>query len=658
MAFMVNRITIRIAVLMVLVAVAAVAQQPWVPVGPDGGDVRTLTRDPHQSNRILLTTSAGMIFESVDGGMNWTRLARVGDRNDYVIDALIFHPTRVGLVYAAAWSIEDNRSGDVLKSLDGGRTWKKSKEMHGESVRALAMSASDPELLVAGTLTGVHRSTDGGEHWSLISPPNHPDIRNVESIAIDPKNPEVIYAGTWHLPWKTTDGGLTWKNIKQGVIDDSDVFSIIIDPVATNNVYISACSGIYRSETAGDLFKKAQGIPSTSRRTRVLMQDPQRSEVVYAGTTEGLFRTLDAGQTWTRLSAANIIINDILIDSADNRKILLATDRSGVLASSDMGATFAASNRGFAHRQVASLLGDSRNRDIVYAGLINDKEFGGVFVSRDGGSIWQQMSSGLEGADIYTLRQNAAGDLFAGTNRGVFAYTAVASDYRWKALQVNTTPKVTGKGKARKTVKPALMNFRVNDLDITTDLWLAAGSSGLFTSTDKGKTWIGGMKEGLTDFVAVRRLGNSVIAAARRGILASHDGGLTWKRGSIPEYTITDAALDESGNMYFAAREGLFRSIDGGMNWERMKRFPVNNVNSIMWDHERQRLFATSSNAERMFESSDAGDHWRGVDVGWALKSLRVAGDHVFAATQFDGIVVRSTGERASGAVASGGSQD
>jgi hypothetical protein len=81
-------------------------------------------------------------------------------------------------------------------------------------------------------------------------------------------------------------------------------------------------------------------------------------------------------------------------------------------------------------------------------------------------------------------------------------------------------------------------------------------------------------------------------------------------------------------------------------------------VNSIMWDHERQRLFATSSNAERMFESSDAGDHWRAVDVGWTLKSLRVAGDRVFAATQFDGIVVRSTGERASGAVAAGGSQD
>ena len=658
MTFMVVRNTIRVLVFAVLTALASVAQQPWVPVGPDGGDVRTLTRDPHAPNRVLLTTSAGMIFESMDGGTNWSRLTRVGDRKDYVLDALIFHPTRQGLVYAAAWSIEDNRSGDVLKSLDGGRTWKKSREMHGESVRALAMSASNPDVLVAGTLTGVHRSTDGGEHWSLISPPNHADIRNVESIAIDPKNPDVIYAGTWHLPWKTTDGGLTWKNIKQGVIDDSDVFSIIIDPVATNNVYISACSGIYKSENAGDSFRKAQGIAYSSRRTRVLMQDPQRSEIVYAGTTEGLFRSADSGQTWTRLTPSNVIVNDILIDPADTKKIMLATDRSGVLVSSDWGSNFSASNRGFAHRQVVTLLADSRDRDTVYAGLINDKEFGGVFVSRDGGVRWQQMSSGLEGADIYTLRQNAAGDLFAGTNRGVFAYRAVASDYRWKALDVSTTPKITGKGKARKTIKPAAMNFRVNDLDITTDLWLAAGSSGLFTSTDKGKTWTGGSKDALSDFVAVRRLGNSVIAVARRGVVVSHDGGTTWKRGNVPAYSFADAALDESGNMYFAAREGVFRSIDGGMNWERLNRFPVNNVNSIIWDRERQRLFATSSNAEQVFESSDAGAHWRATDVGWTLKTLRVAGDHVFAATQFDGVVVRSTGERARATFSTGGSQD
>ena len=108
----------------------------------------------------------------------------------------------------------------------------------------------------------------------------------------------MIYAGTWHLPWKTTDGGKNWHNIKKGVIDDSDVFSIIIDPEQPKIVFASACSGIYKSENAAELFKKIQGIPSTARRTRVLKQDPANRDVVYAGTTEGLYKTVDGGKSF------------------------------------------------------------------------------------------------------------------------------------------------------------------------------------------------------------------------------------------------------------------------------------------------------------------------------------------------------------------------
>jgi photosystem II stability/assembly factor-like uncharacterized protein len=652
--------TIRLAFIL-LFSLTLFAQQPWVPVGPDGGDVRTLTMDPHAPSRVLLTTSAGMVFESQNGGTNWSRLARVSDRNDYVIDALIFHPTRENVVYAGAWSVVDNKSGDVLKSLDGGKTWKKLRDMHGESVRALAMASSNPDVLVAGTLTGIYRTSDGGEHWSLISPPNHPDIRNVESIAIDPTNPDVIYAGTWHLPWKTTDGGLTWKNIKNGIIDDSDVFSIIIDPHSPNVVYASACSGIYKSENAGEQFKKVQGIPYSSRRTRVLMQDPMRPEVVYAGTTEGLWRTVDAGHSWARLTGANIIVNDVLIDAVNTKKIMLATDRSGVLASSDYGNQFFASNRGFAHRQVSALLSDQRQPSTLYAGVINDKEFGGVFTSRDGGSQWQQMSSGLDGADVYVLQQNAKGDLFAGTNRGVFTYVAGSKDYRWIPLQVSTTTRYVGKGKSRKLVKPSAMNFRVNDLDINTDLWLAAGGAGLFTSTDNGKSWVGGSNQGLSDFIAVRRLVDEVMAVARRGLLLSHDGGKTWQRPTLPPVSIlTDAALDNTGNMYFTSREGAFRSTNNGATWSRLNRVPVVNLNAVIWDSNTQRLLISSSNSSDLYESRDAGDRWRTLSVGWTVKAVRIAGDRTFATTQFDGIVANSetqSAERASRTFQSGGTR-
>ncbi len=53
-------------------------------------------------------------------------------------------------------------------------------------------------------------------------------VKNIESIAVDPKDPNVVYAGTWHLAWKTSDGGANWQHINKGMIDDSDVFSIIV----------------------------------------------------------------------------------------------------------------------------------------------------------------------------------------------------------------------------------------------------------------------------------------------------------------------------------------------------------------------------------------------------------------------------------------------
>ena len=85
---------------------------------------------------------------------------------------------------------------------------------------------------MAGTVAGVFRSIDGGEHWAEISPAASSEVHEVESVAVDPVDTNTIYAGTWHLPWKTTDGGAHWSNIKEGLIDDSDVFSIIIDPHA------------------------------------------------------------------------------------------------------------------------------------------------------------------------------------------------------------------------------------------------------------------------------------------------------------------------------------------------------------------------------------------------------------------------------------------
>jgi len=290
--------------------------QPWQPLGPDGGTVRSLTFDPKNPDHIFLGTSAGRLYQSLDNGVSWSRYAHLGSASEMVLDHIIVDPANPRNIYVAAWNAQSpNSDGDIFRSKDGGKTWDLLADVHGKSVRALALAASDPKTLVAGALDGIFRSNDGGDTWIRISPEHHAEIKNVESVAIDPANPEVIYAGTWHLPWKTDNGGKTWHSIKKGVIDDSDVFTIMIDSQNPASLYISACSGIYRSESAGELFRKIQGIPYSARRTRMLQMDPSDHKIVYAGTTEGLWKTMDAGATWKNVGLQDVpFIQAVIVD--------------------------------------------------------------------------------------------------------------------------------------------------------------------------------------------------------------------------------------------------------------------------------------------------------------------------------------------------------
>ena len=247
------------ATLCALVTPLAISAR-WASLGPEGGDARAFAYDPKNPDRIYMGTMAGKLFLSTDGGANWTRLAHLGTEDNYVLDNIAIDPNNTKIIYVAAWGV-GNVGGDFFRSKDGGKSWETIDALHGKSLRALALANTDSKTIVVGALDGVYRSTDGGDSWKQITPEHHNEMKNFESVAIDPKNPDTIFAGTWHLPWKTTDGGATWKNIKSGVIGDSDVFSIIIDQNNPEIMYISACSGIYKSDNAVDPFRKLQGIP-------------------------------------------------------------------------------------------------------------------------------------------------------------------------------------------------------------------------------------------------------------------------------------------------------------------------------------------------------------------------------------------------------------
>ena len=668
---MISRKTL-ITLAVAMVSVTTLWAGQWTSLGPDGGDVRSLNFDPKNPDRIYLGTSTGSLFLSNDAGHNWTRLAHLGG-DDNVLDHITIDPQNPKHIYVSAWSLENQQSGDVYRSHDGGNNWEALPGMHGKSVRALAISASDSKILVVGALDGVFRTRNGGDSWERISPASLAEVKNIESIAIDPKNPDVVYAGTWHLAWKTADGGANWQHINKGMIDDSDVFSVIVDSTNSSVVYASACSGIYKSESAGDLFHKLQGIPFSARRTRVLKQDPNNPATVYAGTTEGLWKTIDGGKTWKHVTNSEVVVNDVLVDPRNSDRVLLATDRSGVLASDNGAQTFAASNHGYTHRYVSSILADQNDPNAILVGVVNDREWGGVFSTRDGGQSWQQKSAGLGGRDVFALQQTANGGLIAGTNKGMFLLDRNAS--QWRPINNIVNEKVAarvvknakGKKGAKAVKTPAVvvrsvLDARVSDIEVTPKRWLAATGAGLLTSSDQGKTWTGGAVLGKTDFVSVESEGDLVVAATRTNVLYSKNSGATWQQAPLSSYitSIHGVTLTPEGEILIASREGAFRSSDSGATWEHVVNgIPDKNISSIAYDQGRKRLLATSTNTGVVFESKDNGRTWRrGPDSGYPLRRISVVRGRFVGATPFDGVIVQPENEAESASAGFGSSSN
>jgi photosystem II stability/assembly factor-like uncharacterized protein len=666
------RVFTRVSFLVLFAVSGLTAQTQWSAIGPMGGDARAFAAVPGQPQHMYLGTTNSWIYESVDGGASWHRLSKLDPADDLVLDHIVVDAANTATVYVAAWKL-DHPGGGLWVSRDSGRSWSAVEGLRGQSIRAFAQASSEPRILIAGTMEGVFRSRDSGVSWTQISPPGSLEIHEVESLAIDPADPEVIYAGTWHLPWKTTDGGENWHNIKKGVIDDSDVFSIIIDPAQPKIVFASACSGIYKSENAAELFKKIEGIPSTARRTRVLKQDPGNREVVYAGTTEGLYKTVDGGRHFERMSGPDVIVNDVFVDPGDSNHVLVATDRGGVLQSRDAAASFAAANEGFSERKVEALLveppavgptapsappaaGSTASVERIFAGVVNDKSYGGVFVSSDGGAHWEQIAEGLEGRDVFALAESPEGMILAGTNHGIFALeeNKEASDtpgVHWSSRSTiqNTLVKTateTHSGKRiniEKQVKDTRreMDGRVHAIDLSGEAWLAATPGGVYTSKDKGESWQGGPVMGAGDYLSVAAHGAQLTAARKDGVVLSTDGGESWRPMGIPAMLtrIHSIVFSSDGTLWLGAREGVYFTHDLGKTWMWVHRFPLSDVDALFYDAHLNRILVSSRLSDQVYAIDPKSLEWKWAQTGYKIALVRAAGERLLAASLYDGVV-------------------
>ena len=663
------------------------AESAWTVVGPAGGDARAFAAFPGQPKHLLLGTTNSWLYETTDEGATWHRLAKLGTDDGFVLDSIVVSSADPATIFVGAWKNSDE--GGLWVSHDRGHSWSEPTQFKGQPIHALAQAPSDPHILYAGTLEGVFQSSDSGATWSQISPPGSHEIHEIESLAVDPGNADVVYAGTWHLPWKTTDGGKTWHNIKQGIIEDSDVFSIIVDPGHAHIVYLSACSGIYKSENAGILFRKVQGIPSEARRTRSLMQDPEQRDVVYAGTTEGLYKTVDSGKTFERLTDSDVVVNAVYVDPGDSNRVLLATDRGGVLTSQDAGVTFTPSNQGISERKVAAVLVDRENPEVMYAGVVNDKKYGGVFRSSDGGAHWEQLGSGLDGSDVFALAETKDGQVVAGTGHGLFVLgdgsnaagagdppaagggansssgtgaapdgsaatngSAAPASLAWQPRNaiVNTLEKTVTqthmhtKVNIEKQVQAPTIQLEspVNALDVSGDVWVAATSYGIVTSRDQGASWQGGPVMGEGDYLSVTVKGDTMVAARADGVVISKDAGQSWWPMGLPTMLtrIHRVVFSPDGTLWLGAREGVYLSRDLGKTWMWIHRLPFRDVDDLSYDADSKRILVSSRTSDQVYAVDPKTMAWDWWQTGYDVALIRAAGDRLVAASLDDGVLV------------------
>jgi photosystem II stability/assembly factor-like uncharacterized protein len=643
------------------------SQRDWHITGPYGGSATAIAIDPNHPNIVLAGARNSLLYKSDDSGATWNMLAlpprTFGEISSILVDSANSEHYLVGM-------ISTFRPG-VFESGDRGKTWVENKDIHDIGVRALAQSASNPAIFVAGTLLGVMLSKDSGQTWSRISDPSNLEMQGITAVAIDPTDPKLIYAGTTHLPWKTTDGGATWSSIHSGMIDDSDVFSIYIDPHTPKNVFASACSGIYCTFNRGAMWWKLMGIPNTSRRTHVVRQDPVDPKTLYAGTTLGLFKSVNHGASWKLLFSGQV--NSLVFDPSQPKTMYLALEYEGIGKSMDSGETIQTTNPGFISRTINSVT-SSGNTLLAVDAL--DGETTGLFSSGDHGSTWQKplQLRGLEGVHLHTIVgvPDEGRILLGATTREMFKSIDAGLTWKPEPIRLETMAHTRSglsptKGKISQKIrapKPVITTREIQASEITAlyatksgtkNLLFATTNLGLLRSGDMGEHW---RLADLPGDTSVNGLYLSAIPDGRLVVRAngnlylSKDFGDHWSVLFFPQPTshVRDVAVpwDRSQPLLVATDSGLFSSFDNGNSWLPVSGgLPPSTVNSVIYSPV-DGACAYAVEFGQLYRSTDSGLSWTRLSTAFPSLHIRQlwipdkSSDRLYGMTNDLGILFRN----------------
>lgn len=303
------------------------------------------------------------------------------------IVSIALHPTNANILYVAT-------NDAVYKSRDGGGTWERFPSFSARRVTTLAIDPLLPATIYAGTMgDAVYKSPDGGQHWLPHNVGLKEHVSFVNQFVFHPALSEEIYIATTVGAFHTRDAGREWEERMSGMKEVHIVTSIAINPKDPTILYGGTTGGMYRSDDGAMSWKRINNglIPESELMASMALGvnaieiDRANPDIVYAGTTKGLFRTTNKGEQWERIgqSLMDPFISSILLHPTEPSQLYVGGPK-GVWKSSDGGKSWQVVNQGIATLNIRALALNTKNPQVLYAGTNGS----GLYRSTDAGATW------------------------------------------------------------------------------------------------------------------------------------------------------------------------------------------------------------------------------------------------------------------------------